>query len=331
MEKHKQALAVVSASLVALGYQWWRLRKMLPLGTCASLPGSLPTGDQQVMLPSNGLTRYIYRPGDGKTTSIIVLIHGISYPGVDIWRDLIDAFEGRSVLAYDLTGRGYSHSSGEPMTVDVYINQLEELLNALGCQDRSLELVGWSLGGVIASTFAHRHPGRVGKLVMLATAGLFPGTPPGIEALRAASRVERARFAQTVPATLKQRYAYELRGMADGGQLWRALCRHVDNNSALVRSYLSTALDCPELFDNRAVLRAVGKHAMPTLFIFAKVDHAVGSPPDARPPDEETLRELMPKAVVRVVDAPDIDHALHLTHRAVVEPLLVRFLADGSC
>jgi pimeloyl-ACP methyl ester carboxylesterase len=213
------------------------------------------------------------------------------------------------------------------MTIDLYIRQLEEVLAALGvAATRPIELVGWSLGGAIASNFAQRHPACVRKLVLLAPAGCNVSVQREdvIGALLGGgvkAAINRALFALVVRSTCKKRYAHELRAMSDGGKWLSFLCQHVDENAGLARAIVSTLLDCRQVFQNGEVLRELGASSLPMLLLFAKDDGAVGPPPCLA-----ELRVCLPHAHVHVLDEPGLDHAMHLTHRALVQPLLVDFL-----
>jgi len=113
--------------------------------------------------------------------------------------------------------------------------------------------------------------------------------------------------------------------MTDGGAVLRAYIANADCNRAIVRSYLSTLLCCAEVFDNRRALRALGSSPCQTLLLFAERDSATGPPPD-----DAELRELLPTACWHRLDAPGLDHAMHLTHRHLVEPLIADFVgSDG--
>ena len=194
--------ATAAAALAA--YRWWR-RRVMPVGSARALPGTPPAGDHLITLPGTGITRYRITASSAANAPLVVLVHGISYPGIDVWRGMTRALEARgcTVLAYDLTGRGWSHSSGEPLTAKVYVAQLEELLKALGLTGRPIDgLLGWSLGGVIASLFAARHPTLVRRLLLLAPGGLFsPGVVASVAPLRGDStraRIFRGLFANFV-------------------------------------------------------------------------------------------------------------------------------------
>ena len=94
---------------------------------------------------SKGLTHYrLFGPQSGKT---VVFIHGIAGP-LGIWQHVTDPLrrQGFQILQYDLYGRGYSDRPDGPYDIDLYINQLHDLLSGLSIE-LPVTLVCWSLGG----------------------------------------------------------------------------------------------------------------------------------------------------------------------------------------
>lgn len=108
-------------------------------------------------------------PADGPP---VVLIHGLTTPAF-VWEGLAPllAAKGFRVLSYDLFGRGFSQAVPGRQDRGFFLRQLEELLEHESLGGR-LTLVGYSMGGQIASAFAARAPGRVERLVLVAPAGL---------------------------------------------------------------------------------------------------------------------------------------------------------------
>jgi pimeloyl-ACP methyl ester carboxylesterase len=104
---------------------------------------------------------------------IAVCVHGLTTPSF-VWRGLGRGLAalGFRVLIYDLYGRGYSD---RPMRRrqdhGFFVRQLEELL-ADQQVDEDFTLLGYSMGGAIATAFAARHPGRIRRLVLIAAAGV---------------------------------------------------------------------------------------------------------------------------------------------------------------
>ena len=294
------------------------LQSMLPLkGSAASLPGPIPSGDVSVELKTTGRTRYRLVLGQGP---LAVLIHGISYP-MDVYRTLAAELEnaGRAVLLYDLTGRGFSHSSGEPMTIAHYIQQLDELLEALNLNSEPHDVVAWSLGSVIAAQFAHSRPSRVRRLVLLApVGGIPPHKPLAAKLLHLPLGLGDLLATLFVPLTLKKLYRHELGQLEDGGQMLKFLCDHATDNHALPRALVSTLSSCPELDDNTAVLRAVGEHRRPCLVLWGSDDGTV----DRQGID--AIMALLPHATLSVVEGER--HTLFITAAAAVNKQIIAFL-----
>lgn len=103
---------------------------------------------------------------------VIVAVHGLSTSSV-VWnamtRDLVDL--GYRVLVYDLYGRGFSDTVKGRQDADFFVIQLEQLLEDQGLA-QDLTLLGYSMGGSVATAFAARHPDRVKRLVLLAPTGI---------------------------------------------------------------------------------------------------------------------------------------------------------------
>jgi pimeloyl-[acyl-carrier protein] methyl ester esterase len=100
----------------------------------------------------------------------LVLLHGWGLHS-GVWSDVLPTLARRwRVQAFDLPGHG--HSSGvEARSFDDATDRLASLVpeGSLVC--------GWSLGGLVAQNLAHRHPGRVARLALVATTPCFASRP----------------------------------------------------------------------------------------------------------------------------------------------------------
>lgn len=127
---------------------------------------------------ADGVTHY--ELGGDESGNVVVLIHGFSVPYFiydPTFKFLTES--GFRVLRYDLFGRGFSDRPASRYDIRLFVNQLAGLLDALHFtyhpgRGRPVNLIGLSLGGIIASTFAVRHPERVNKLVLIDPAGAGP-------------------------------------------------------------------------------------------------------------------------------------------------------------
>jgi len=132
-------------------------------GAQDSAPGAFAT-------LGRGRTHYRWHgPGGGPVT---VCVHGLTTPSF-VWEGLVPGLVagGCRVLTYDLYGRGYSDRPGGVQDSAFFVEQLEELLADQGVEG-PVTLIGYSMGGAIATAFAARHPDRLRELVLIAPAGL---------------------------------------------------------------------------------------------------------------------------------------------------------------
>lgn len=108
---------------------------------------------------------------------VVVCIHGLTTPS-EVFEPIATGIArlGYQVLTYDLYGRGLSARPRVEHDRAFYLRQLSELLDHLGIEG-DVTLVGYSMGGSIATAFTAEHPERVRRLILLASAGL--GHTPG--------------------------------------------------------------------------------------------------------------------------------------------------------
>ncbi len=118
---------------------------------------------------SMGYTHY-QLSGEGR---LVVFVHGFSVPSF-YWEKNFDYLvkNGYRALRYDLYGRGYSDRPKTKYDENLFVDQLNELLNKLELTDKKIILIGLSMGGAIAVIFSRKHPDLVQKLILIAPAGL---------------------------------------------------------------------------------------------------------------------------------------------------------------
>ncbi len=104
----------------------------------------------------------------------VVLIPGFSAPYF-VWDPTFEFLtkSGYRVLRYDLFGRGYSDRPHIPYDLNLFVRQLRGLLDGVNTY-HPVTVVGLSMGGAIATTFACRFPHRVNKVVLIDSSGAKP-------------------------------------------------------------------------------------------------------------------------------------------------------------
>jgi 3-oxoadipate enol-lactonase / 4-carboxymuconolactone decarboxylase len=92
---------------------------------------------------------------------------------LEMWDAQVRALAGRyRCLRYDTRGHGRSVVTDAPFSIADLADDLADLLDGLRI-DR-VHLVGLSLGGMTAQSFAARHPGRLESLMLVATSAFLP-------------------------------------------------------------------------------------------------------------------------------------------------------------
>jgi pimeloyl-ACP methyl ester carboxylesterase len=94
----------------------------------------------------------------------LVLIHGV---GLDhtMWRGVMTALPDRRTIAYDMLGHGNAAKPPGPYTLGMFVDQLSNVVDALDCD---VDLVGFSMGAMVAQSFALSPGGRhIHRLVLL--------------------------------------------------------------------------------------------------------------------------------------------------------------------
>jgi pimeloyl-ACP methyl ester carboxylesterase len=124
----------------------------------------------------DGFTHYEIAGPD--SAPLVVLAAGSSVPGY-IWQPTFDSLRaaGYRVLRYDYFGRGWSDRPKIPLTQEVYVHQLSELLDSLKVA-RPILLAGLSYGGTVITSFASMHPSRVAALIYVDPAIRTPAVLP---------------------------------------------------------------------------------------------------------------------------------------------------------
>ena len=113
--------------------------------------------------PVNGLKMYYEIHGSGEP---VVLLHGAFMAITDEWVDWINELaKTRKVIAVEMQGHGRTADIDRDMTYDNLSDDVAALLEYLKIP--SADVVGYSLGGVVALDTAIRHPDKVRKVVSI--------------------------------------------------------------------------------------------------------------------------------------------------------------------
>ncbi len=259
-----------------------------------------------------GYTHYQLYQGRGTP---VVLVHGFSTP-MFVWDHTYPALvkAGFTVLRYDLYGIGYSDRPRVDYDEDLYLRQLDQLIDALGLPT-PVDLVGLSMGGAIVVLYAAKHPHKVRRLVLVDPAG-FPLPIPFLARVVRLPVVGewlmRVVGRAVLLSKLNQTF-YDQSMVPDFRDKFRAQLDYKGYQRALLSN-----LRHFDLCHQEDAFRTVGHSGKPVLVFWGKQDQVI-PPANAR-----LVKAAIPQAKVYMVD--QAGHLPQYERPRVVNPVLIEFL-----
>jgi poly(3-hydroxyoctanoate) depolymerase len=275
----------------------------------ADNPVTADTPLRERMLYSHGVDLFVRERGEGRS---LLLINGLG-GNVDMWgaaEDRLSAFA--HTIAFDLPGCGRSPTLRGPVTIARLANVLTHALDELGHDQ--VDVLGFSLGGLIAQQLARDDPDRVGRLALAATAcgwGSMPGSPEALALISLPIRYHsRALYDQT-----KWLLSPADRELVDRvAELSDARLRHPPSLVGYTAQLLAGVL-----WSSLAWLATVD---VPTLVLHGAGDRLVP------PANGVQLARLLPESRLHVV--PDEGHLLVFDPAGAALPLLEDFFGSAT-
>lgn len=123
-------------------------------------------GGQYISL-NKGVVHYQLSEKPAKETAqTMVLVNGFSSP-LHIFDPTFEYFKTKhQVLRFDYYGRGYSDRIDDSYEINLYVEQIRDLLISLEIKDQ-INLVGLSMGGAVVTHFTNRFPELVKKVTLI--------------------------------------------------------------------------------------------------------------------------------------------------------------------
>lgn len=229
-------------------------------------------------LTIHGTTLAVEDVGSG--TRPFVLVHGLTGCRED-FREHVPALAARGrTLIYDQRGHGEAGHTGDAAsyTFAQLVADLEALLTARDIA--ACDLLGHSVGGMIALRFALAHPERIGSLVLMGTAARAPDRMPRAP-FAAAGAIARSGGMRTLAALLRARAADDpTRAPADrrletelGEAYWARRERRICAMDPEAFAVLTL-----ELVDQEPLTERLGEITCPTTVIVGSEDAAFLQP-----------------------------------------------------
>lgn len=129
---------------------------------------------REALVRARGVDVFVRERGDGEP---LLMINGIG-GNVDMWAPTEERLaQVARTIVFDSPGTGRSPTQLWPLTISSLAKLTAELVDELGYE--RVDVLGFSLGGVVAQQLAHHMPERVRRMALVATAcgwGSMPGT-----------------------------------------------------------------------------------------------------------------------------------------------------------
>jgi pimeloyl-ACP methyl ester carboxylesterase len=247
---------------------------------------------------SKGMTAYRFVEPSTATDDIadeipvIVLLHGLtncSYMWADVVDLLCDSEMGPQarVLVFDFYGHGRSPWTGVPITLDVLVTQTKELLDFLGVVTNSkVSIIGFDLGGAVATGFAAKYPNLCASLTLINPIGV-KYRPMKNEKMLSRKYVGEYMILNSKNALVaaQEKEFFDVAGDSPHRPL-------VDRQTAMVQwqldhtpGFLGAMLSAIRLFPLRGMeelYTAVGRHPRPVMIIWGTEDEVCPYAPCVR-------------------------------------------------
>ena len=262
-------------------------------------------------VPVDGGDLHAGRWGRGSDGPVVLALHGVTANHL-AWA-AVARHSSYDLVAPDLRGRGRSRSIAGPAGMHAHATDLVALLDHLGLE--RVVVVGHSMGGFVATTFAAEHPDRVAS-VLLVDGGLsLPPMPQELspeEAVAAVIGPAAQRLSMTFADTeayldfwrqhpalgpqlspeVADYFAYDLVGEPPA-------CR----SSVTVDSVREDSID---LLDVDAIDARVGK--LPAGTVFLRADHGMMGEPGGLYPAELAGQHASSYPSLDVRDVAGVNH-----------------------
>lgn len=256
-----------------------------------------------------GHTYYNYSPGIGTP---LVLVHSFSVPSYQ-WDHTTEVAIDREmpVVSLDLYGRGNSSNPDTAYTAKLFSDQVVQLLDHLGIEEK-VNISGVSMGGAVITEFAAHHPDRVNKLIFVSPQGFSDANAKRVPAENpAVTETEIAEFIATDYPTRAEGQREDF-FRKDGLDWWIDLYRPLLDSKHFARALIST---------NRNQRGAEKENKMIGGFNFPV--HFIWGTHDVVLPLEEARHNVLdwiPRAKLHVIDS--CGHMPHIEKTAEFDKIL---------
>ncbi|WP_349358679.1 alpha/beta hydrolase [Stappia sp.] len=243
-------------------------------------------------------------------THPVVLLHGIGAGAEMFAPQIADLGRDFDAIGWNMPGYGGTELGSE-MTFDGLVDALARFLDREGLE--AVDLLGHSIGGMLAQAFIARHPERVRRLVLSATTAAFGSRDGTFQKRFVADRLAPLDAGRTMPE-LARDFVPDLVG---SGAAPEAVPAAIAAMSQVPHPTFRAAIRCLATFDAREALPRI---SVPVLLVAGEEDRNAPAP---------TMRKMADRiSGARFVTLPGIGHLAPLEAPRAFTDHVRRFLKD---
>ena len=244
----------------------------------------------------------------------IVLIHGFSVPYY-VWDPTMEDLHaaGFRTLRYDLYGRGWSDRPRTQYNLELYVSQLEELLEQLEVE-LPVDIAALSFGGPIAASYTHRFPERVRRVCLVAPQ-VAPVRKKDVFPLNVPILGEILMGTFIVPIALPRMQKEDF-FKPDRFPDWEARYREPMKVPGFSRAILSSMRNLPDL-DAKTEYERLAATGRRVQLVWGREDKTISSE------DVDSVLKAIPKIEFHIVE--EAGHLVHYERPEIVNPALLDF------
>jgi len=250
------------------------------------------------------MTNNINSIKSGNSGEHISLLHGWGFNGA-IWEETAHMLaKNAQINCIDLPGHGSSPMPANDYNIEILADLIAETLPEQG------NVIGWSLGGMIAMQIALRHPQKIRRLILVGSVARFVRDDDWRYAISTEILQEFSEsLSNDIQQTLQRFVALQIMGSDESRVILRKLRELMNSNEAPHPAALQGGLKILQEVDLRNQLPEI---TQPTLMIVGKRDTL------SRPKTAKQMLPLLPNAQLEIIDgaghAPFLSHNKHFTN-----------------
>lgn len=256
-----------------------------------------------------------YEQAGDTAARTVLLVHGFSVPFY-VWDRTVSALHeaGFRTLRFDLYGRGWSDRPRVRYDLDLFVSQIDQLLEELDITV-PIDIIALSYGGPISATFTSANSSRVRRVCIVGpqmarvrNEDIFPMNVPGLG--------ELVMHLYLVPFGLPE---LQLGDFAQPERFpdWPVRYREPMRIPGFGRAILSSTRYLPKI-DATAAYERLVETGKPVLFIWGEQDRNISLE------DVEKVAAMSPDIELHQISGAG--HLVHYEFAEIVNPLITEFL-----